>query len=188
MLQDIRTRVQSFIGARTQPNLFDCQATSIHIVTGGKKSIGAIRASLLEYGDPGEPGNIGDEICSLINPKLYEYKDNASIADMRRYLNEGCVLIVHGYLSNSGHVFVLDGRKDGLFDVVDVFEEFDAATWSYPKYWSNFRKAYNGYYSELLIYATCVAGGSFADAEEIYRRGRIDDRLGNAWLHIIKPG
>ena len=182
MLQTVQTRVQSFIGARTQPNLFDC-----HIVTGGKKSIGGIRASLLQYGNPGDPGNIGDEIRSLIDPTLYEYNDKASISDMRRHLNAGCVLIVHGYLSNSGHVFVLDGRKDGLFDVVDVFEEFDAASWTYPKYWSPFRKAYNGYYSELLVYATCVAGQSFGDAEAIYRRGRMDPLEKAAWLHIIKP-
>lgn len=182
----IKTRVSSFIGAITQPNLYDCQAACIHMVTGGKKSIYDIRADLEYYGNPGDPGNIGSEIKSLINPARYAYNSTASIEDMRSYLNDGCVLTTHGWFSNSGHVLVLDGRKDGLLDVADPFDEFCARTWSYPNYWGR-RKAYDGYYSELLIYATCVAGNSFDDAWQVYQSGKVDAKLKNAWLHIIKP-
>ena len=182
----ITTRVISFIGAVTQPNLYDCQATCIYKVTGGTKSIGAIRSSLEYYGNPGDPYNMGEEIKSLLKPGRYEYKGDASINDMRKYLDDGCVLITHGWFSRSGHVIVLDGRKEGLFDVADPFEEFDAASWTYPNYWG-YRRAYDGFYSELLIYSTCVAGNSLNDAYEFYQQGKIEPNFGNAWLHIIKP-
>jgi hypothetical protein len=180
-------QVRTYIGAVTQPNLYDCQSTAIYAVTGGVKSIGDIRASLEDNGTPGDPANMGREIRSLIDPALYEYYPAASLDDMRSFLDAGCVLVVHGYFSESGHVIVIDGRAGKDFDVMDVFEEFDATDWIYPRYWSDSRKAFDGIYSDLLIYATCVAGGGFEDACNVYRDGVVESTIGGAWLHVIKP-
>lgn len=181
----IKTKVSSFIGAVTQPNEYDCQSAAIHMVTGGIKSIYDIRSELEHYGNPGDPANMGETIKAIVGAKRYSFNSAASIQDMRDALNAGAVAITHGWFSRSGHVIVLDGRREGLFDVADPYEEFSASVWDYPNRWG-WRNAYDGYYSELLIYAACVAGNSRDEAWEIYQQGKIDVSLKNAWLHVIK--
>ena len=95
--------------------------------------------------------------------------------------------ITHGWFTNSGHVICLDGLRQvprsSRFDlnVRDPWAEFDAPTWRYLPG----ARFFDGFYSELCIYAACVAGASADDAARIYRAGAIDRKRGGMWVHRL---
>ena len=48
--------------------------------------------------------------------------------------------------------------------------------------------AFQGVYSDELVYADCVAGESRHDSHRVYLEdGAIDRAKGGAWIHRIKP-
>lgn len=113
----------------------------------------------------------------------YQYERVASIAEMKQWIRSGEVLIAHGWFTGSGHVIILDGCDDRGFRVMDPYEEFDGPTWQYY----GDLQAYQGRYSDLLIYAACVAGHSKWDADAVYQLAAIDSQFKAAWVHRIKP-
>jgi hypothetical protein len=153
----------------------------------GNKDIYDIRSQLLKLGDAGHPSNMG-QILRRYKGKKYIYDESASIGDMVRYLKDGEFLITHGWFTDSGHVIALDGVKaTGVigagyaFNVKDPWSEFDGPSWSYNKPAVNF---FDGFYSDRIIYASCVVGTSRWDAARCYT-GKIQSDLGRAWVHRI---
>lgn len=184
-MQRTFTKVKSYIGLATQPDEVTCQSTCIYAVTGGALSIYDIRAELFQHGEPGDPANMAETLKRLLPKEKHELRLDATLAEMKGWLTDGAVIITHGYFTGPGHVIVLDGCTSDTFDVMDPYEEFSAPAWDYPNR-SN-RTAYDGDYSDRLIYATCLAGQSRWDAARIYDSGAIDYTLKAAWCNVIFP-
>ena len=172
----------------SQPDGSTCQSACIAMSI-GSKDINDIRSQLLKLGDAGHPSNMG-QILRRYKGKKYIYDESASINDMVRYLKNGEFLITHGWFTNSGHVIALDGVKaTGMagtgyaFNVKDPWSEFDGPSWSYNKPAVNF---FDGFYSDHIIYASCVVGTSRSDAAHCYH-GKVQYDLGRAWVHRILP-
>ena len=72
-----------------------------------------------------------------------------------------------------------DANGRHSLDVKDPWSEFNAPAWAY----NIGSKFYDGFYSDLLIYATCVAGASSADARRVYQAGKVDTARGGMWVH-----
>ena len=170
-------------GPLSQPNGYTCQSTCICAVIGGEPSIGDVRDALFQIGDPGSPDVMGQYLAAHFGDR-YSYHSSASINDIRSYIDTGSVVIIHNWLTQSGHVICLDGEDSTGFRAMDPWEEFEASTWTYPLEMT----AFQGIYSDLLIYAACVAGESKDDAHNIYSAGAIDRTKGGAWVHRISPG
>ena len=169
----------------SQPDGSTCQSACIAMSIGDKNIYG-IRTQLLKLGDAGHPSNMG-QILRRYKGKKYIYDESASINDMVRYLKDGEFLITHGWFTDSGHVIALDGVKaTGMghaFNVKDPWSEFDGLSWSYNNPGVNF---FDGFYSDRLIYSSCVVGTSRWDAARCYAR-KVQPDLGRAWVHRILP-
>ena len=170
-------------GPISQPDANTCQATCIHAVMGGKDTIKSIRSDLDEIGIAGDPAVMVIYLSAHFGDR-YELILNASINEMRSWIAEGDVLISHGWLTHAGHVIILDGITQHGFRVMDPWEEFSAPQWAY----SGAVAAFQGVYSDRLIYAAFVEGDSFDHACTVYHDGIIDRSNKNAWVHRIKPG
>ena len=171
-------------GPISQPDGNTCQSTCIAAVMGLEVSIAQVRADLLEIGEAGNPAVMAQYLTAHFGDR-YSYHPAASIDDMRSDVEEGCVLITHGWMTKAGHVLCLDGVDAKGFRVLDPWEEFHAFEWQYLAAID----AFQGVYSDELIYAACVAGESRHDAHRIYLEdGAIDRSKGGAWVHRIKPG
>jgi GH24 family phage-related lysozyme (muramidase) len=165
----------------SQPDAVTCQAASIGMAV-GDRDVQGIRRKLTAHGQAGDPAVMAHVIRSYGKP--YRYEGNASLATVYDWLKAGEFLITHGWFTGSGHVICLDGLRDDRngrysFDVKDPWSEFNAAAWSY----NLGSKFYDGFYSDLLIYAACVAGASSADAKRLYRAGKVDTARGGMWVH-----
>ncbi len=165
----------------SQPDAYTCQAACIGMAV-GDGNIAGIRQKLLARGAAGDPAVMGHIIRSYGRP--YRYEGNASLAQCFEWLKQGEFLITHGWFTGSGHVICLDGlRDDGSgchsIDVKDPWSEFNAPAWAY----NTGSKFYDGFYSDLLIYATCVAGVSSTDAKRVYQAGKVDASRGGMWVH-----
>lgn len=166
----------------SQPDASTCQSACIGMAV-GSKDIAGIRRKLLAKGDAGDPGVMAAVIREYGRP--YRYEANASLEKCYSWLKSGEFLITHGWFTGSGHVICLDGLKatspDGryAFDVKDPYSEFNAKTWKYDLG----SKFFDGFYSDLLIYATCVAGTSASSARDIYNRGKVNPSQGGMWVH-----
>ena len=171
-------------GPISQPDGVTCQSTCIAAVIGGDTSIGHIREALFQLGNPGSPEIMAQYLAAHFGDR-YSLNLTASIDDMRSDINEGCVLITHGWFTGPGHVICLDGVDSKGFRVMDPWEEFHGFEWMYLADVT----AFQGIYSDELIYAACVAGESRHDAHRIYLEDSpIDRSRGGAWVHRIKPG
>ncbi len=159
-----------------------CQATCVHAVLGGEPSIVQVREGLVSMGQAGDPAVMAEYLHKYFASR-YQYEGAASISDMKSWIRLGEVLITHGWFTGSGHVIILDGCDDRGFRAMDPFEEFDGPTWQYH----GELQSYQGRYSDLLIYAACVAGNSKWDADAVYQIGAIDLSHKAAWVHRIKP-
>lgn len=170
----------------SQPDGSSCQAACIGMAV-GDRDIAGIRQKLVRKGVAGDP-SVMAAVIREVYPKVgYVYEGNASLARVITWLKAGELLITHGWFTRSGHVIVLDGlatRPDGSLslDVKDPWSEFNAASWSY-NLGSRF---FDGYYSAPLIYATCVAGASLADARRIYERRELDLTRAGMWVHRFR--
>jgi hypothetical protein len=165
----------------SQPNEVTCQAACIAMGVRDRDVLG-IRRRLKSLGHPGSPAVMAQIIRGYRVP--YKYEGNACLLDCYQWLKAGEFLITHGWFTSAGHVICLDGLIAGIgsrynLNVKDPWSEFNAPAWRY-NLGSDF---YDGFYSDLCIYAACVAGTSSADAREIYRAGivRAGDR--GMWVH-----
>ena len=166
----------------SQPDAFTCQSASIGMGV-GDRDVAGIRRKLVARGAAGDPDVMAAVIRSYNRPYILD--KNASLAKCYEWLKAGEFLITHGWFTNSGHVICLDGLKSAsepgsyVFDVKDPWSEFNVQTWRYDLG----GKFFDGFYSELLIYATCVASTSVGTAQSIYRQGRVDANRGGMWVH-----
>ena len=171
-------------GPISQPDGVTCQSTCICAAIGGNVSIGHIREALFQIGEPGSPDVMGKYLTSFFGDR-YSYQASASINDIREAIDAGCLVIIHGWFTGSGHVVCIDGEDSTGFRMMDPNDEFEATEWGYPSE----EQAFQGIYSDLLIYAACIAGESSDDAHRIYLEGSaIDKSRGGAWVHKIRPG
>ncbi len=170
-----------------QPNSQTCQSACVARAIGNSDIFG-IRQELQLIGDAGSPQVMG----VLLKRKLgerYSFDEDASLNDCKNWLNDGSLLITHGWFTPSGHVITLDGYEidestlSYRVNVGDPWDEFDAPNWRYTQK----SDKYDGFYSSRCIYAACVASKSFDDAASIYRRGELDSNKGGMWVHRIKP-
>lgn len=166
----------------SQPDAVTCQATCIAMAV-GDKDIQGIRRKLTAIGTAGDPAVMGRVIRSYGVP--YRYEGDACLEDVYGWLKAGEFLITHGWFTGAGHVICLDGLRQVPrssryeLNVADPWGEFDFPTWKYlPTV-----KFFDGFYSELGIYASCVAGASATDASRIYRAGEVDRTRRGMWVH-----
>jgi hypothetical protein len=168
----------------SQPDASTCQAACIGMAV-GDRDVRGIRRKLLARGPAGNPDVMAAVIREYGRP--YALDKDASLARCYQWLKAGEFLITHGWFTGSGHVICLDGLKATsepgryAFDVKDPWSEFNVESWRYDL-GSTF---FDGFYSDLLIYATCVAGTSVAVAQTTYRRGRVDAYKGGMWVHRL---
>jgi hypothetical protein len=166
----------------SQPDASTCQAAAIGMGV-GDRDVAGIRRKLVARGAAGDPDVMAAVIRSYNRPYILD--KNASLAKCYEWLKAGEFLITHGWFTNSGHVICLDGLKatpepgSYVFDVKDPWSEFNVQTWRYDLG----SKFFDGFYSDLLIYATCVASFSAGGAREIYQRGKVDASRGGMWVH-----
>jgi GH24 family phage-related lysozyme (muramidase) len=164
----------------SQPDPQTCQATCIAMAV-RDANIGGIRQKLTAIGSAGDPAVMRQVIRGY--GVRYQYEGNACLQDVYGWLKAGEFLITHGWFTRSGHVICLDGLKvDGgatLLNVKDPWSEFNASAWAYNLGGS----FYDGFYSDRLIYAACVAGVGAADAQRIYQAGTVDPLRRGMWVH-----
>jgi GH24 family phage-related lysozyme (muramidase) len=167
----------------SQPDVSTCQAACIAMAI-GNKNITGIRQQLLQLGIAGDP-TVMQKVIRKYTSKV-AYSDNASLNDIYEWLKNRELLITHGWFTRSGHVIVLDGLKydsaSGRYslNVADPWSEFNGPSWKYDK--PNV-KFYDGFYSELMIYASCVASASASDAYRIYKAGKTNRSQKAALVH-----
>jgi len=173
----------------SQPDGSTCQSACIGMAV-GVNDVYDIRSQLLRLGEPGHPSIMG-QVLRRYKGKKYIFDESASINDMAAYLKAGEFLITHGWFTRSGHVIALDGVAEKVgkpgsveFNVKDPWSEFDGPSWSYNKPWAKF---YDGFYSDRLIYASCVVGMSRNDAAQCYKSEPVQPHVGQAWVHRILP-
>jgi hypothetical protein len=149
----------------------------------GDQDVMGIRRKLMAKGPAGNPDVMAAVIRDYGRPYILD--KNASLAKCYEWLKAGEFLITHGWFTNSGHVICLDGLKATseagryVFDVKDPWSEFNVQTWRYDLG----SKFFDGFYSDLLIYATCVVSTSAGTAQGVYRRGKVDASKGEMWVH-----
>lgn len=171
-------------GSIEQPDTRTCQATCIFAVTGGNTSIGNIYEDLHRQGVPGDPAVMAEYLREHYCDR-YRLHMDASVNDIREWIRSGAVIITHGWFTDSGHVLILDGATDTGFRVMDPWAEFDGPSWEYPE---NPDRAFSGVYSDILIYAACIASFNADDAHDIYLNGVVNRSVKGAWVHVITPG
>lgn len=177
-----RTKIQAL--NLSQPDAVTCQSACIAMAIRDENIYG-IRKRLIGMGEAGDPAVMGRVIRSY--GIKYVYEKSATLWQAINFLKQGEFLITHGWFTGSGHVICLDGVKDinGVFsfNVKDPWSEFNGPSWSYSKT----SKFYDGYYSDKIIYAACVAGSSRNNAASIYKNEPVNYQLPNMWIHRIIP-
>ena len=180
--QTMSTKILDYVA---QPDGSTCQSAAIAKVL-GTTDVAKVRSDLLSLGEPGDPGVMGRYLTGKV--KSYLFRVDASLNELKDALSAGCVVIVHGWFTPSGHVITLvgwelDQKTLGYrFLVDDPWFEFDfkSAQFDYSKSGNNVR------YSSYGIFAYCVASQSYDDAQAIYKQGRLLSSERNAWAHIIR--
>lgn len=168
-----------------QPDAVTCQSACIAKIL-GTTDVDGIRADLESMGEPGDPAVMGNYIHDRV--QSYKFLSTGSLIDAKEALDDGCVVITHGWFTNSGHVICLVGHEPDprtlsyRFIVDDPWHEFSFSDASYIGGTSG----NNVRYSSYGIYAYCVASSSFDHAAEIYGQRVLLSSEKGAWLHIIK--
>lgn len=175
-----RTKVEAL--NLSQPDSQTCQAACIGMAV-GDRDIRGIRMNLQRLGTAGSPSVMASVIREYSGVN-YSYEANATLAQARQWLQTGELLITHGWFTPSGHVLVLDGCTSDRFDVKDPWSQFNEETFRYDLG----SKFFDGYYSDLLMYATCVAGTSCQDARNLHKRSvQVDYNRKGMWVHRFRP-
>lgn len=172
----------------SQPDALTCQSASIGMAT-NNSNVAAIRDELDNLGVAGDPAVMGIILKKRLGDR-YIYSGKASLEEMKTWLKAGEFLIIHTFLTPSGHVISLDGLKDvvgseDFFDVKDPWSQFSETTFSYSNANVSF---YDGFYSARLIYAAAVKAFSFDQAFAAYKSGALDSNEKGAWVHRCLPG
>jgi hypothetical protein len=168
-----------------QPNAFTCQSACLAKVL-GTNDVDGVRADLEVIGTPGSPEVMGEYVRSRV--QSYQFLLSGSLDDAKAALDQGCVVITHGWFTGSGHVIALVGYEPDpatlsyRFIVDDPWMEFDFAA---AQYLPN-RSGDNVRYSSYGMYAYCVASSSVSHAAQIYQQGRLLSSEKGAWLHLVQ--
>lgn len=171
-----------------QPNAITCQSACIAQVLGkgSESEVLEIRADLESKGIPGDPSVMGDYLKDKVI--AYRFLVDGSLTDAKNAIDDGCVVITHGWFTESGHTITLVGYEPDpitlsyRFIVDDPFGEF-----SFPNaVHFNTDSGNDVRYSSYGIYAYCVASSSYFDATEIYASKALQSSEQGAWMHIIK--
>jgi hypothetical protein len=167
-----------------QPNALTCQSACIAKVL-GTRDVQGIRHALESMGAPGDPAVMGQYLKSRV--QSYKFLSTGSLIDAKEALDEGFVIITHGWFTRSGHVISLVGHEPDpktlsyRFIVDDPWAEFSFPTAHYtPKSGNNIR------YSSYGMYAYCVASSSYENAAALYSKGVLLSSEKGAWLHVVK--
>lgn len=171
-----------------QPDPNWCQSACIAMaLKQGVDQVDEIRDALTVGGEQaGSPAVMGD----YLRPRAssYNFLLTGSLNDAVDALDDGAIVITHGWFTHSGHVICLVGyepdTKTGSyrFIVHDPFAEYD-----FPK--GDHIDGSSGEdvrYSSYGIYAACVASAGYDHARELYGRRELLSSMRNAWLHIVK--
>jgi hypothetical protein len=168
-----------------QPDAYTCQSSCIAKVL-GTTDVKGIRAELEAIGTPGSPEVMGQYLKSRV--QSYKFLVSGSLEDAKDALDDGCVVITHGWFSGSGHVITLVGYEADpktlsyRFIVDDPWMEF-----SFPD--AEFIPNSSGNdvrYSSYGVYAYCVASSSKENAAQIYAQRTLSSTGNGAWLHLVK--
>jgi hypothetical protein len=168
-----------------QPNNQLCQSACIAMAL-GTIDVEGIRADLLDLGVAGDPA----VMASYIKPRVRDYKLDlsGSLFEAKAAIDDGYIVIIHGWFTRPGHVVVLIGHEadpDTLsyrFIVHDPFAEYDFPNGDHDES----RSGEGVRYSSFGMYATCVGSPDYEGARDLYRRKKLNSEEKNAWLHIIK--
>lgn len=168
-----------------QPNAYTCQSACIAKVL-GTTDVEGIRAALEAIGAPGSPETMGEYLKSRV--RSYKFLMSGSLEDAKEALDDGCVIITHGWFTGSGHVIALVGYEPDprtlsyRFIIDDPWMEF-----SFPDalFIPN-SSGDNVRYSSYGIYAYCVTSSSYEHAVQTYAQGKLLSSEKGAWLHLIK--
>ena len=118
----------------------------------------------------------------------YQFLMDGSLNDAKKALDDGCVVITHGWFTHSGHVILLIGYETDpntlsyRFIVHDPDGEYDFPSSIHDTSKSGEKVRYSSY----GMYATCVGSADYDNAHDIYQQKRLLSSEHNAWLHIIK--
>lgn len=168
-----------------QPNAYTCQSACVAKVL-GTTDVEGVRAALEAIGDPGSPATMGQYLKSRV--QSYKFLISGSLEDAKDALDEGCVIITHGWFTGDGHVISLvDYESDPKtlsyrFVVDDPWMEFNFPDAQFMRD----RSGNNVRYSSYGVYAYCVASSNYDHARQIYAQGKLLSSEKGAWLHIIK--
>lgn len=168
-----------------QPDGFTCQSACIAKILGTTDVYG-IRDALEAMGTPGDPAVMGQYLRPRV--QSYQFLLTGSLNEAKDALDDGYVIITHGWFTYSGHVICLVGHEPDpttlsyRFIVDDPYGEFDFPNGRHDPS----RTGNNVRYSSYGIYAYCVASSGPDNAARIYADKRLLSSEKNAWLHIIK--
>ena len=169
-----------------QPDPSSCQSACLAMVL-RTTDVPGIHAELELIGDPGDPTVMDDYIALRV--KSYKFLLSGSLNDAKKALDDGCVVITHGWFTVPGHVILLIGYEPDpatlshRFIVHDPWAEYDFSNGGYD---DSSKTGESVRYSSLGIYATCVDSFDYEQACEIYRQKTFKSDEQNAWLHIIQ--
>lgn len=168
-----------------QPDPNWCQSACIAMVL-RTTSVDDIRDDLVAKGTAGDPAVMGDYLQSHV--ASYRFMTDGSLNDAKKALDDGCVVITHGWFTHAGHVILLIGYEPDPNTLSYRFIVHDPwAEYNFPQGDHDDSKSGEGVrYSSYGIYATCVASSSYDHSRDIYGRKTLLSTEKNAWLHIIK--
>lgn len=174
-----------------QPNEDLCQSACIAMALGTTDVFG-IRSDLEAIAASqgaeltGTPSVMGEYLTSRV--ASYNFILDGSLNDTKEALNNGCIVITHGWFTHVGHIILLFGYEPDMntlsyrFMVHDPNGEYDFLNGLHDTSTSGANMRYSSY----GVYATSVASINYDDARATYSEKRLDPNLQNAWLHIIK--
>ena len=168
-----------------QPDPNWCQSACIAMVL-RTTDVANIRDDLVSKGTPGEPTVMGDYLISRV--RSYKFLVDGSLNDAKKALDEGCVVISHGWFTHAGHVILLIGYEADpvtlsyRFIVHDPWAEYNFSAGNYDGSQSGESVRYSSY----GIYSNCVASADYDHARELYRQKTLNSNEQNGWLHIIQ--
>ena len=169
----------------SQPDPSTCQSACIAMVL-RTTDVDGIRADLKAKGIPGDPHVMGQYLAPRVDS--YDFLLTGSLDDAKAALDNGSVVITHGWFTKPGHVILLIGYEPDpktmsyRFIVHDPFAEYDFPAGDHDESKSGEAVRYSSYGT----YAYCVASADYIHAGDIYRKKLLSSSEKNAWLHIIK--
>ncbi|MGV0025586.1 hypothetical protein [Phormidesmis priestleyi] len=118
----------------------------------------------------------------------YQFLTDGSLNDAKKALDDGCLVITHGWFTHSGHVILLIGHEPDPTTLSYRFIVHDPdGEYSFPNgVHDTSQSGEKVRYSSYGMYATCVGSADYDNAKDIYRQKKLLSSEQNSWLHIIK--